>query len=837
MTRDVSPINDSFCDLCGLPLRYGTFTSDSSGKTFRFCCMGCKQVFHMLMEASDNPDPASFRQTELFKTCLEMGIIPVSENDLAKRQKTQAPLAPTQPMHDHLEETEGLRTDPDERILSLNLTVSDMWCPACAWVIEETLKKRSGILNATCNFATDRVRLDYDPVLTSPSQIVGRIRGLGYRASIPGQETGSTERKQELIRFGISAFLTMNVMMLSFALYSGFFTELSRDTIFKLSWPIFVMASVVLFYGGRHIYQRALAGITSAGFSMETLITVGSFSAFIYSTFNLFSGSIELYYDTASMLITLFLMGKAIERKTKDEVQGDLGNFFSLRPKKVRICSELYPEGRYVSAEQLQEGDRFRVDENEVIPADGIILSGEGLVDESSLTGEPLPVAKKPGHRLKSGTRVTQGVFKVKGEAVGENSTLGQMIRITEKALGSKMRLEGKTDLALQWFVPIILVLASGTGLVSLLFGLSPGEAVIRAVTVMVISCPCALGVAIPLARVAGISLAGKKGLLVHDFSAFEQAERIDAFVFDKTGTITKGQWALIQIIPLGPFTEEQILGLAASLEQTSEHYIGMEIKKRAEEGAIPPVELRDIKIFENGISGQTGNGVAKIGSRGFLSKELEMADVTVTKGLFGEDSAEISLIFMSNEDKPCAVLAFGDKIKASASTTAQALRAMGYRLALVSGDSDRTTKAIGHKTGIEPSYGGKLPQDKAAFIMALQNEGHHVAMVGDGINDAPALVQAELSMAVHSGSHLGKEAADVTLMRGDPQQILEFLALAKRVNRKIRHNLFFSFFYNALSIPIAMSGLLTPIVAVCAMLMSSLSVIGNTLMLIKKAN
>jgi cation transport ATPase len=513
--------------------------------------MGCKQVFHMLIESSDAGNPESFRETELFKKCQEIGIIPRSEAELAETARAQvlpaAPLSPNGPAA----ETEYQTPSLDGDTLSLTLSVDQMWCPACAWVIEETLRRTPGIIGASCNFATDRVRCDYNPVLTSPQLIIDSIKGLGYEALLPGEETEARERKVEFIRFVVSALLTMNVMMLSFALYSGFFTEFSPETIQKLSWPTFVLASVVLIYGGRNIYRRAWIGISIAAFSMETLITVGSFSAYFYSIYGLLSGSIHLYFDTASMLITLVLLGKLLERRAKAEVQEDLANFFSLRPSKAKICSEQYPRGRYVAAEHLRQGDIFRVEESEVLAADGFILDGEGAVDESSLTGEPLPITKKIGDLVKSGSKVIQGGFEIRAEGVGEDSVVGQMIAIMEKALGEKTPFEGKAERALQWFVPVIIALGVGTGLVCLLSGLSLDKAMIRAVTVLVISCPCTLGIAIPMARVAGISLAGRKGILVRDFISFEQADRVDAFVLDKTGTVTKGQWSLREIIAL----------------------------------------------------------------------------------------------------------------------------------------------------------------------------------------------------------------------------------------------------------------------------------------------
>ena len=790
--------------------------------------MGCRQVFHMLMESSDAADPESFRDTELFRKCQEIGVIPRSETELAEKAQESPPA--TAPSAEPPPEAEHRAQDRDT--LSLTLNVHQMWCPACSWVIEETLRRMPGIVNASCNFATDRIRCDYNPVLASPQHIIDSIKGLGYEASPPDEAALMQERRAEFIRFVISALLTMNVMMFSFALYSGFFTVLSPESIHKLSWPIFLMASIVLFYGGRNIYRRAWTGISTAAFSMETLITLGSFSAYFYSIYGLFAGRIHLYFDTACMLVTLVLLGKMLERRAKDEIQGDLANFFSLRPSKVKICTEQHPEGRYVSAENLQKGDIFRVEESEVLPADGLILEGGGGVDESSLTGEPFPIAKKSGDRVKSGSRVIQGLFTVRAESVGDESIVGQMITIVEKALGKRTPFEGRTDRALQWFVPIIITLAIGTGLACLLSGLAMDKAIIRAVTVTVIACPCTLGIAIPMARVAGISLAGKKGILVRDFSSFEQAARVDSFVLDKTGTVTKGTWSLHEVVPVGSFSRVEILGLAASLEKESDHLMAAEIIKAAARNQAELVRLEAIEVFENGISGLFDGHLVKIGSRGFLATELETSSTVPIP----EGKPEHSLVFMSYGGKICAIFVFGDELKQSSIQTVERMHSSGYQVALVSGDEDRTTKAIASEVGIETAQGGRLPQEKAAFVAALQQQGHQVAMVGDGINDAPALVQANLAIAVHSGSQLSKEAADLTLMRGDPLQIWDFVELSRKVKKKIHQNLGCSFLYNLIGIPIAMSGLLSPLIAVSAMLLSSLSVIGNTLLLLKKA-
>jgi heavy metal translocating P-type ATPase len=545
------------------------------------------------------------------------------------------------------------------------------------------------------------------------------------------------------------------------------------------------------------------------------------------------AGNIHVYFDTACMLITLVLLGKTLEGKAKGQVLAGLENFFALMPTKVRICSRDYPDGRYASADQLGIDDIFQVSQDEIVAADGRVVSGSGSVDESSLTGEPHPVAKKAGDRLRSGSRVIEGVMKIMAEKTGADSTLGQMVDIIENTLLTKTPLEGRTDIILQWFVPIIVLLAFGTTVVCYVAGLSMDEAVLRAVTVLVISCPCALGIAIPLARVAGISIAGKKGILVRNFKAFEQAPRIDAFVFDKTGTITEGKWKLLKIHSHNAFTENQVLSIAAGLEKNSDHFIAAEIRRQAKERNIQPDELQNIIELDEGVRGELDSRIIKIGSANLLAAEL---DSVKFPGAEKNDNSQspTSYVYLGVDGRLAAVLIFGDAFRKNAKSAADDLQRRGFSLAMVSGDGDGTTRQVGQHIGIKTARGDQLPQDKAEYVKSLQKLGRHVAMVGDGINDAPALVQADLSIAIYSSGQLSKETADITLMRSDPQQITEFMEFSAQVNKKIYQNLAFTFLYNFISIPIAMSGLLTPLVAVTAMLLSSLSVTGNTLLLVR---
>jgi heavy metal translocating P-type ATPase len=406
------------------------------------------------------------------------------------------------------------------------------------------------------------------------------------------------------------------------------------------------------------------------------------------------------------------------------------------------------------------------------------------------------------------------------------------MIAIMQKALDARTPLEGRTDRLLQWFVPAIVLLALLTGLVCLGIGMTLEAAMVRAVTVLVISCPCALGVAIPLARVAGISVAGRHGILVREFSAFERAQQVDTLVFDKTGTVTDGRWRLLAVRPAGAMDPAYALRLAHSLEAGQSHFIAAAIRRKAEADGLGYLPLTDRRASADGISARLEGRPVRIGSARFAGGGTPPAE----PGAGVDADSPKSRVYLSLDDRPAAVFEFGDSLRPAAADTLKALKRMGYALALISGDEEATTRRVARRLGIPAAAGGLRPHEKADYIQNLQERGARVAMVGDGVNDAPAMAMAQLAIAVHSGSQLSRETADITLMRGDPAQIMDFLGLGRQVGAKIRQNLACAFIYNLIAIPVAMSGLLTPLVAVCAMLLSSLTVIGNTLRLVRRA-
>ena len=816
------------CELCGLPLRYGAVSHRINDASLEFCCHGCRMVYTMLLESTEVDDPARFRETDLYRQCVAAGVIPASEADLRRlrEREKQAPHATGIPV-----KSEDTATDLSGT-LSLDLIVDGMWCTACAWVIETALSRLGGVQEATCHFSTDRLHCRYRPNRLAPDQIRKAVARLGYGTREP--DTGDAARhaqRRELIRLAITALLSANVMMLSWALYAGFFTTLSSDAVSKISLPIVAMAAIVFIYGGGPMLRKAWFGLVHRAPGMETLVGMAAGCAFGYSLFNWLTGSIHLYFDTASMLITLVLLGKVLEQQAKGRVRRDLDRFFALQPAKVRLITDRWATGRYVAIGQLAPGDRFAVEADEIVPADGRVESGTASLDESSLTGEPRPVTVKVGDPVKSGARLLHGRVVARAEKVGGDTILGRMIAIMTRSLEQKSAYEGRTDRMLKWFVPLILTLAGGTGLFCFLSGGTINQAMVRAVTVMVISCPCALGVAIPMARLAGISLAGRMGILVREIEAFERADTVDTLVFDKTGTLTHGRWQLCGIDCQPGHDPATITAWAAGLERGSDHEIARSISTYARLQGIAAAEVADITIHPDGIQGRLDEINLRIGKRGFARGPATVPDEIGD----GSDGTLTSRVFLSVDNRPAATLIFGDAVRPSVPAMVDRLRQAAVDLHLVSGDDDAATGAVAETLGLSRARGGLLPADKADYIDRLNARGRQVAMVGDGVNDAAAMVRAALSVAVHSGAGLAKEAAHITLMRGDPAQLLDFFPLSRRVNRKVDQNLWCAWIYNLISIPVAMSGLLTPLVAATAMLLSSLTVIGNTLLLVRR--
>ncbi|MCG8332884.1 MAG: heavy metal translocating P-type ATPase [Proteobacteria bacterium] len=809
------------CTLCGLPVTTAKYSIEEEVEK-HFCCNGCKMVYSMIMESEEYRNVGDFKQTEIYKTCVAAGVIPGASED--------ADPAKSYPS-DKAREFQN-QSDSSTETLTWAFSLSNMWCPACAWIVEDALKKSKGVRQAVCTFSSDRGKVVYDPVLTSPEKIKKLVKSLGY--GLHALDEGQQSQTPEFVRLAVTFFLTMNIMMFSWSIYSGFIWQLPKVSVQLLSWPLLLMATVALVYGGYPIHKKALAAIRTGIPGMEVLISIGSITAFLYSLLNVIQSSLHLYFDASSMLILLVLIGKRLEHSAKSKIAMGLTDFFSLVPEKVRICSDQSPKGRYVSVKQLTEGSIFLVSEGEIVAGDGTVTKGEAVIDESSITGEPKPFNAKIRDSVKSGTRIISGSITVKADHVGEESVFGKMKIIMENSLSGKTRQTARFERLLKLFVPVVLSLSVMTYIYSLLRGLTSYESIDRALSVMVISCPCALGVAIPLALVAGVSIAGKQGVLVKDLEAFERVVDLDKVVFDKTGTLTTGKLECLEIQAVSTLTPNDILSIAATLEQESGHYIALAIKNQFEQQNLELLSISNIKHYENGISGLYKNKQVRLGNWEF------MEDAAQTER-FEEhlpDSAQVvSRIYLSWDNVIEAVIYLGDSVRGDVKGLITDLNNKDFDVFLISGDASMPTKEVAHSTGITDAnaYGDLLPHQKAEFIRKQKSNNNKVVMVGDGVNDAPAMAESDLAVAVHSGLNPGDNVASITLMKENPAQLLDFLFLAGKVNRTVKQNLVFALLYNLIGIPVAASGLLNPIIAVTAMLFSSLSVTFNTLFLLKR--
>lgn len=784
------------CALCGL-----TVGSDPFRRTFEegqdkpFCCIGCMNVYAILVESGAVTGGADLRDTELFRQSLALGLVSNRARDGGK-----VGIAPGTPALEKLYHVPG------------------MWCSSCAWLIEHSLGAQHGVEKAEVFFTSDLLKVRYYPQVLPPGQIVERVRRLGYAISefTGEQQTAEPERQSLLLRLGIAAFLWVNTMTMNLAAYLGYFDQMPGS--FRALLPFLAMglASPVVFYSAQPILRTAWIGLRRGQARMETLLSLGIFAAYGYSAIQAFSGGAHIYFDIACAIVTLLLLGKYIEHGAKERTTRAVTSLYRVLPTKARIFSG--GRERFVSIEALKAGDVFMVKAGERIPADGVVVEGESHVDESLLTGESAPVEKSPGAAVAGGSVNTGGVLQVRATAAGDSSTLARIIRMVEHALGTRSEIERMVDRVSRVFVPAVMALSAVTFALGLFLGLPAWDAMMRAITVLVIACPCALGVATPLALTAALGAASRRGILVGDSRVLDTVRRLDAVVLDKTGTVTEGAFQLLEVNP-------DHLPVIAALEAYSEHPLARAVMQKAEESdfRLHPADHVHIEKGQ-GIAGQVGGLSVFIGSRRFMAH----FDPRFSNG--GEHLAGIATTVYYGWDKRVqGKLVFGDRIRPEAARVVDDLRNRGLAVYLVSGDSRAATAEVARGLKVDDFAPETLPFDKAAFVDDLRRAGKVVAMVGDGVNDAPALAKADLGIAMGSGTELAMKAAAIVLMGSDLTRIPEAFDLVARTMQIVRQNLFWAFFYNVVGISFAMAGFLNPIVAAAAMVASSLFVTVNS--------
>jgi heavy metal translocating P-type ATPase len=784
------------CDLCDADCGASPIKHAIGGAERCFCCVGCQNVFTILVESGVAGSGEDYRNTELFRRSLELGLV-------STRKAGKRPLPPGVPV------TECV------------LSVAGMWCTACGWLIEHALNKENGVVSAEVLFASDLVRVKYSPQLLPPERITSRIESLGYRAAPYDPQRGEHDAVQRdlLLRIGIAFFLWMNVMLFSLPMYASYWEPIWDSARRVVPLILMGLATPAVFYSAWPILRAAWLGARHLTLRMETLLALGILAAYGYSSAQAILGGPHFYFDTACAIVTLVLLGKLMERGAKQKTAQAIALLHGLMPNKARVVDG--ERERFVSIEALQPGMTFLVKAGERIPADGVIEAGVVNVDESVLTGESAPSRRQPGDAVIGGSLAIDNAVKVRATRVSGDTALSHIIRSVEAAISNRSAMERMADRVTRIFVPVVMVVAAITVAANVAMGLAVGEAMLRGIAVLVIACPCALGVATPLAITAAVGAASQRGILVSGAEVLETARQIDTVVFDKTGTVTEGRFELLE-------ADDEVLPYLAAVERYSEHPLGAAVVRRAEgRGTLPAATA--VQVHKGlGVTGEVDGERLVTGNRALLSASgVSLAPELDAKAREWEATGA-TVAFWSYRDKT-GLLAFGDVVKKEARELVEELRRRGIRTALISGDAHDTTHAIARLLGVDEFHAEVLPERKAELVRAFQQQGRTVAMVGDGVNDAPALAAANLGIALGTGADIAMSASPVVLMHPSLQRVLDVFDIAVRARRIVAQNLFWAFAYNVAGITLAATGVLNPILAAVAMVLSSVSVIANS--------
>lgn len=715
------------------------------------------------------------------------------------------------------------------------LQVKGMTCAACVARVERKLKSTPGVIDATVNLATEKATVTYDAGELSIHDVLKAINEAGYESEeIVDQQASWNEEerhKEHLRQRNLFIFCAIFAAPL---LLGMIFDLLSLAWGHYLMNPYlqFILATPVQIAGGSQFYRGAYHALKSGSANMDVLVAMGTTAAYGYSLYHTFVTSGPLYYEAAAVVITLVLLGKMLENAAKGRTSEAIKSLMDLRPSKARIMFE--GEEMEIPLEEVKVGDIIIVRPGEKIPVDGVIVEGETTIDESMLTGESIPVEKTVGDEVIGATINKFGSFKFKATKVGKDTALSQIIRIVEEAQGSKAPIQRMADVISAYFVPAVVTVAVLTFIGWYFFG-DPGntaQALKTFVAVLVIACPCALGLATPTSIMVGTGQGAKQGILIRGGEHLEKAHSIDAVLLDKTGTITKGTPEVTDIISLGDLDEDTVLRLAASVEKLSEHPLAKAIVNKAREQELklwPSKSFHALPGF--GVQAALENGEVLIGNWKLMEK-MGIDHSPAKTSLAKLESEGKTAMLVAFNGQIIGVIAVADAVKETSREAIAKLHELGIEVYMITGDNRTTAEAIAKEVGITHVLAEVLPEHKAMEVEKLKKAGRVVAMVGDGINDAPALAAADIGIAIGTGTDVAMEAADITLMSGDLKGVVASIALSKATMRNIKQNLFWAFIYNTLGIPLAALGLLSPVIAGGAMAMSSVSVVSNALRL-----
>jgi len=745
--------------------------------------------------------------------------------------------------------------EAEEKIETREVTVpiGGMTCASCAAAIERELKKLEGVLEVNVNFAAEKARIKYYPQKTRISQIKDAISKAGYKALEIESEKQVDEERQRREReiktlfkkFMFSAVFTIPLLYIAMGHMLGLpLPEVLEPSTHPLNFALTqLVLTIPIAIAGYKFYTVGFRALFKRSPNMDSLIAIGTAAAIVYGVYGTLqiaggnpSYANNLYFETAGVIITLILLGRYLEAVSKGKTSEAIKKLMGLQPKTAVVIQD----GKEVTIpiEEVEVGDIILVKPGEKIPVDGQVIEGHTSVDESMLTGESIPVEKSVGDKVVGASINKNGTIKFKATKVGKDTVLAQIIKLVEEAQGSKAPIARLADIISGYFVPVVIAIAILAGVAWYLSGASAVFALTIFISVLVIACPCALGLATPTAIMVGTGKGAEYGILIKGGIPLETAHKLDTIVFDKTGTITEGRPVVTDVVAAGDYEEDQILTLAASAERGSEHPLGEAIVKKAEEKGL---EFKKLDKFEaipgHGIEAVIAGAHILLGNKKLMKdKGVQITLQEESDRLAGEGKTPM---FIAVNGKLAGIIAVADVVKENSAQAIKILHDMGIEIAMITGDNKRTAEAIARQVGIDLVLAEVLPEDKAKEVKKLQEQGKKVAMVGDGINDAPALTQADVGIAIGSGTDVAMESADIVLMKSDLMDVVTAIQLSKATIRNIKQNLFWAFAYNTAGIPIAAGllyvfggPLLNPIIAALAMSMSSVSVVTNALRL-----
>ena len=723
---------------------------------------------------------------------------------------------------------ETAKVDADDRGHEA-LIVDGMHCASCASRIERVLSRKPGVRSVEVNYGTHHAELTYDPGAFDLNEATAALDKLGYQIKPVSRETEAQaeaehERAQRdwLRRVRLSLPLATIVVVLVYGFSDRTWAR----------WLALALTLPVQFVAGWPILTSGLRRARHLSANMDTLIALGTLTAFLYSTVHLLLGG-DLFYDTTVVIMAFIVLGRYFEARATGRASGAIRTLLELGAKQARVLVD--GQEQLVPVEEVSVGAIVRVRPGEKVPVDGQVLDGRSAVDESMLTGESLPVEKTPGAKVAGATINTEGALSIRATAVGSDTALAQIVKLIQGAQSGKAPVQRLADRVAGIFVPIVLMIAAATFVGWWLAAGDARQGLVSAVAVLIIACPCAMGLATPTAIMTGTGRGAALGVLIKSAEVLESSRRIDTVVFDKTGTLTTGQMQLGDVLAADGENVLTVLARAASVEASSEHPVAAAIVRGAGDHGASMLPTREfVSSTGRGVTAIVAEVPVRVGRRSFIAEQgLELDDRLDGRALDAERRGQ-TVVFVAWGGRVRGALAVGDSPKSNAAETVSRLQAMGLQVAMITGDNQRTADAVAREVGVDTVLAEVLPADKVGEIRRLQREGSRVAMVGDGINDAPALVQADLGVAIGTGTDVAIEASDLTLISGDIAGVVTALALSRRTLKTIYQNLAWAFGYNVAAIPLAAFGVLPPIVAGATMAFSSVSVVSNSLRLFR---